>query len=53
MLKLKIGAKTVLTVNPAIQDGLINGQTGNIRHIEFSEGRVYKIYKVYVYNVFY
>ena len=35
LLKLKIGAKVMLTVNVDIQDSLINGQTGNIEHIEF------------------
>ena len=35
LLKLKIGAKVMLTVNVDIQDRLINGQTGNIEHIEF------------------
>ena len=44
MLKLKIGAKVMLTVNIGIQDRLINGQTGNIRHIEFAEGTVHKVY---------
>ena len=33
LLKLKIGAKLMLTVNLDIQDRLINGQTGNISHI--------------------
>ena len=44
MLKLKIGAKIMLTVNIDIQDRLINGQTGNIRHIEFAEGTIHKVY---------
>ena len=44
MLKLKIGAKVMLTVNIDIQDRLINCQTGNIRHIEFAEGTVHKVY---------
>ena len=44
VLKLKIGAKVMLTVNIDIQDRLINGQTGNIRHIEFAEGTVHKVY---------
>ena len=34
----------MLTVNIGIQDRLINGQTGNIRHIEFAEGTVHKVY---------
>ena len=33
LVKLKIGAKVMLTVNLDIQDRLINGQTGNISHI--------------------
>ena len=28
----------MLTVNIDMQDRLINGQTGNIRHIEFDQG---------------
>ena len=44
MLKLKIDAKVMLTVNIDIQYRLINGQTGNIRHIEFAEGTVHKVY---------
>ena len=32
-LKLRIDAKVMLTVNIDIQDGLINGQKGIIRHI--------------------
>ena len=39
-LKLEIGAKMMLTVNLDIQDCLINGQTGNISHIEFVQGSV-------------
>ena len=37
LLKLKIGAKLMLTVNIDIQDRLTNGQTGIIRDIEFDE----------------
>ena len=37
-LKLKIVAKVMLTVNIDMQDRLINGQTGNIRHIELDQG---------------
>ena len=37
LLKLKIGAKVMLGVNIDMQDRLINGQTGIIRHIEFAE----------------
>ena len=36
LLNLKIGAEVMLTVNLDIQDRLINGQTGNISHIEFA-----------------
>ena len=42
--KLKIGAKVMLTVNIDKQDRLINGQTGIIRHIEFAQGSVCKVY---------
>ena len=34
----------MLTVNIDIQDRLINGQTWNIRHIEFAESTVHKVY---------
>ena len=44
MLKLKAGAKVMLTVNKGILDCLINGLTGNIRHIEFTQGTVHKVY---------
>ena len=44
LLKLKIGAKVMLTVNIDIQDCLINGQTGIIRHIEFVQGSAHKVY---------
>ena len=43
-LKLKIGAKVMLTINIDIQDCLIKDQTGNTRHIEFSQGTVYETY---------
>ena len=33
-----------LTVNLDIQDYLINGCTGNISHIEFTQGSVWKVY---------
>ena len=48
MLKLKIGAKLMLVVNIDIQDRLINGQAGIIRHIEFAQARARKgtIHKV-------
>ena len=44
LVKLKIGAKLMLTVNIDIQDCLTNGQTGSIRHIEFAEGTFHKVY---------
>ena len=44
LLKLKIGAKVMLIVNIDIQDRLINGQTGVIRHIEFAEGSAHKVH---------
>ena len=42
--RVKIGAKVMLTVNVDIQDCLINGQAGKIRHIEFAQGSVRKVY---------
>ena len=47
MLKLKIGAKVMLTVNIDIQDGLINCQTGIITHIEFDVDSNCKVYVKY------
>ena len=44
MLKLNIDAKVMLPVNIDLQDRLINGQTGVIRHIEFAEGSAGKVY---------
>ena len=44
MLKLKIGAKVMLTANLDIQDSLINGHTGNINHLEFTQGSGRKVY---------
>ena len=44
LLKLKIGAKVMLTVNIDIQDPLINGQTGNISHVELGQGKVFVKY---------
>ena len=43
-LKLKIGAKVLLTVTVDIQNGLIRGQTRNIRHIEFVQGSICEAY---------
>ena len=34
----------MLTVDLDIQDRLINGQTGNISHIKFAQGSVWKVY---------
>ena len=44
LLKLKIGAKVMLTVNIYIQDRLTNGQRGIIRCIELAQGSVCKVY---------
>ena len=44
MLKLKIGAKVMLTVNIDVQDRLTDGQTGNIRHTEFTQGSLCKVH---------
>ena len=44
LLKLKIGAKVMLTVNIDIQDRLINDQTGIIGYIEFAQGSACKVY---------
>ena len=46
LLKFKIGPKVILAVNVDIQDHLINGQTGNIRHIQFAQVSVLKVYVV-------
>ena len=44
LVKLKIGAKMMLTVNIDMQDCLINGQIGSIRHIEFAQCSACKVY---------
>ena len=44
LLKLKIGAKVMLAVNIDMQYLQMNGQTGNISHIEFAQGSVCKVY---------
>ena len=44
LLKLKIGAKVMLTVNLDIQYRLINGQTGKNSYIDFARGIVQKVY---------
>ena len=43
-LNLKIGPKVMLKVNVGIQDRLINGQTGNVKHIQFVHGSIHKVY---------
>ena len=43
-LNINIGAKVILTVNIDIQDRLINGQTGIIKHIDFAQGSTHKVY---------
>ena len=42
--KLKAGAKVILKVDIDMQDHLINGQMGIIRHIEFPQGSAHKVY---------
>ena len=41
---LKTGTKAMLTVNTDIHDRRISGQGENIRHIEFAQGLVCKVY---------
>ena len=43
-LKLKLQAKVMLTVNLDVQDRLINGQIGVVKHPEFIENKVSFIY---------
>ena len=43
LLKLRIGPKVMLTNNLDI-DCLINGQSGNINHIELAQGSIQKVY---------
>ena len=43
-LLVKNWCKVMLKVNLNIQDRLISGQTGNISHIEFAQGSVWKTY---------
>ena len=50
LLKLKIGAKVMLTVNIDIQNYLANGETGIKRHIEFAQGSVRKLYIKFSYE---
>ena len=44
LLKIKIGAKVILTNNIDMKDRLVNGQTWNIRHIVFAQGSVCKVW---------
>ena len=44
LLKPKIGAKGLLTVNLDMQYCLINGQTGNVSHTEFAQRKVFVKY---------
>ena len=43
-LKLKLEAKVMLTVNLDVQDRLINGQIGVVKHLEIIEDKVSTIY---------
>lgn len=43
-LLLKIGAKVMLTVNINIQDGLINGQVGEVEHMVLQNNTAKKLY---------
>ena len=43
-LKLKIGAKVMLTINTDIQDRLINGQIGLVKHFEIINNDVATIF---------
>ena len=44
LLNLKIGANVILTVNTDRQDRLINSQTGNMKHLEYVQHSVRKVY---------
>ena len=44
MLKLKISAKVILTINTDVQDRLINDQKRDIRYTEFVHGSFCKVY---------
>lgn len=50
LLKLKIGAELLLTINVDIQDRLINHETRIIRHIEFVQVSVRKVYVNFLMN---
>ena len=49
LLKIKISA-VMLGVNVDRQNRLINGQTGNIRHIEFNQDIARKVYVKFLMN---
>ena len=46
VLKVKLNARIILSVNIDLQDQLINGEIGKMKHI--SEGRINNITKIYV-----
>ena len=46
VLKVKLNAQIILSVNFDLQDQLINGEIGKMKHI--SEGRINNITKIYV-----
>ena len=45
LFKLNIGAKVILSVNVDIQcRHAINGQAENVKHIEFVQGSIHRVY---------
>ena len=44
LLKLKIGATVMLTVNVDMQDCIVHGLTGNVKHIEFVQSSIHKVH---------
>ena len=44
LLELKVNATVMLTTNINIEDRLINGQMGTVKHIEIKENEVRTIY---------
>ena len=46
VLKVKLNARIILSVNIDLQDQLINGEIGKMKHI--SEGKINNITKIYV-----
>ena len=44
LLELKVNARVMLTININIEDRLINGQMGTVKHIEIKENEVRTIY---------